>query len=111
MKSKDWKDKKKYSQKSNESYFSKRENSPAPPGAVQKKHVNDENLEKEKNWLKNKTKRNGRKKAKKKRTKARNCEKELKRIKKEEKEKANKKELWSKLQELNNNFAKVEEHK
>lgn len=33
--------------------------------------------------------------------------KELKRIKKGEKEKEDGKELWSKLKELNNNFAKI----
>ena len=37
--------------------------------------------------------------------------KKFKRIKKAEKEKENKKKLWSKLQELNNNFAKMKEHK
>ena len=48
LKFKDWKDKKKYSQKSTESYFSKSENSPLPSGVVQKKLVNDKNFEKEK---------------------------------------------------------------
>ena len=37
--------------------------------------------------------------------------KEPKRIKKAEKEKANEQEFWSKLQELNNNFAKMKGHK
>ena len=37
--------------------------------------------------------------------------KELKRIKKAEKEKKDQKELWSRLKELNENFAKMKEHK
>ena len=37
--------------------------------------------------------------------------KELNQIKKARKETSNKKELWSKLQELNNNFAKMKKHK
>ena len=36
LKLKDWKDKKKYSQKSIESFYSKSEDSPPPLGAVQK---------------------------------------------------------------------------
>ena len=35
----------KYLQKSIESYFSKSENSPSPPGVVQKKLVNEEDFE------------------------------------------------------------------
>ena len=69
----------------------------------------DEDFEKENGWLKNKNKRNGREKTKKKRTNVRNCgkKKKLKRIKKGEKEKEDGKQLWSKLKELNNNFAKI----
>ena len=37
--------------------------------------------------------------------------KELKRARKTEKEKEDKEELWSRLKELNNNFAKMKEHK
>ena len=37
--------------------------------------------------------------------------KELKQIKTAEREKEYKKELWCKLKELNNNFAKMKEHK
>lgn len=68
----DWKDKKKYSQKSINSYFLKSENSAPPPGAIQK------NLEVIKIFKRKKigqrTKRIGnvRKKTNKKRTKARN---------------------------------------
>ena len=38
----------KYLQKSIESYFSKSENSPSPPGVVQKKLVDEEDFENEK---------------------------------------------------------------
>ena len=37
--------------------------------------------------------------------------KELKQIKKAEKDKRDKKEMWAKLKELNNNFAKMKEQK
>ena len=37
----DWKDKKKYSQKSINSHFLKGENSPPPPCAIQKNFVTD----------------------------------------------------------------------
>ena len=48
LKFKDWKDKKKYSQKSIDSYFAKNERSSPPPGAVQKNLVSDEDFEEEK---------------------------------------------------------------
>ena len=43
--------------------------------------------------------------------KLRQKNKELKRIRKAEKEKEYEEELWSRLKELNNNFAKVKEQK
>ena len=48
LKFKEWKDRKKYSQKSIEGYFSKPRNSPTPESAVQKKLVTEQNFEKEK---------------------------------------------------------------
>ena len=48
VKFKDWKDKKKYSQKSINSYFAKNKHSSSPPGAVQKKLVSNEDFEEEK---------------------------------------------------------------
>ena len=42
---KEWKDRKKYSQKSIEGYFSKGQNSLPPVGAIQKKFVSDEDFE------------------------------------------------------------------
>ena len=76
LKFKDWNNKKKYSQKYIENYFSKSKNSPPPPGAVQKKLINYKEFENEKKMAEEqKQKRNGRKKTKKKRTKARNCSK------------------------------------
>ena len=49
LKFKEWKDRKKCSQKSIEGYFSKAQNSPPPAGPIQKKLVSDENFEEEKN--------------------------------------------------------------
>ena len=48
LKFKEWKDRKKYSQKLIDGYFSKPQNLPPPEGAVQKKLVIDEDFEKEK---------------------------------------------------------------
>ena len=48
LKFKEWKDRKKLSQKSVEGYFSKAQNSPPPAGAIQKKLVSDEDFEEEK---------------------------------------------------------------
>ena len=48
LKFKEWKDRKKYSQKSIEGYFSKPRNSPTPESAVQKKIVTEQNFEEEK---------------------------------------------------------------
>ena len=51
LKFKDWKDRKKHSQKSIDGYFSKLQNLPPPEGAVQKKLVTDGDFEEEqKNW-------------------------------------------------------------
>ena len=44
LKFNEWKDRKKYSQKSTEGYFSKVHNSPPPAGAIQKKLVGDEDF-------------------------------------------------------------------
>ena len=49
LKFKEWKDRKKCSQKSIEGYISKAQNSPPPAGAIQKKLVSDEDFEEEKN--------------------------------------------------------------
>ena len=55
LKFKDWKDRKKYWQKSIEGYFSKSEGSPPPPaGMTQKKLVTDEDFTAEKNWPRSK---------------------------------------------------------
>ena len=77
---KEWKDKKKYSQKSIDGYFSKSEGSPPPPGAVQKKLVADEDLKGKKIGRRTKTKRDGRKKLKKKTTEAKNCSKKIRNL-------------------------------
>ena len=66
LKLKEWKDTKKYSQKSIEGYFSKAQNSSPPAGALQKKLVSERTLRKKQNCERTKTKRNGRKKHKKK---------------------------------------------
>ena len=69
-------------------------------------------LRKKKNLGRTKTKGNGGKKTKKERrreTAAKN--KELKRIKKAEKDKRDEREMWARLKELNNIFAKMKEHK
>ena len=65
LKFKEWKDRKKYSQKSIERYFSKAQNSPPPAGAIQKNLVSNGGFEEEKNCGRTKTKGNGRKKQKK----------------------------------------------
>ena len=52
----EWKDRKKYSQKSVEGYFSKAQNSPPPTSAIQKKLVSDEDFEEEKKLQRNKNK-------------------------------------------------------
>ena len=56
LKFKEWKDRKKYSQKSNDEYFPKPQNSPPPKGTVQKKLVSDVDFEEEKKLSKNKKK-------------------------------------------------------
>ena len=108
---KKWKDKKKYSQKSIDGYFWNSEWSPLFPGAVQKKLVTVEGLEREKMADEQKQKEIGEKKPKKKELRweiaAKN--KELKKIKKAEKENEDEKELSSRLKELNENFAKMKE--
>ena len=66
LKFKEWKDRKKYSEKSIEGYFSKAQNSLPPAGAIQKKPFNNEDFEEgKKKCRKIKTKGNGRKKTKK----------------------------------------------
>ena len=58
LKFKEWKDRKKYSQKSIDGYFLKLQYSPPREGATQKKLVMDENFEEEKKLLKNHNKDN-----------------------------------------------------
>ena len=58
LKFKEWKDRKKYSQKSIDGYFLKLQYSPPREGATQKKLVMDENFEEEKKLLKNHNKNN-----------------------------------------------------
>ena len=70
---KEWKDKKKHSQKSIDGYFSKCEGSPPPPGGVQKKLVADEDLEREKKLADEQKQKDGRKKT----TKKKNCGEKL----------------------------------
>ena len=65
LKFKEWKDRKKYSQKSTEGYFSKAQNSPPPAGALQEKLVSNKDFEEEKKLRKNKNKREWKKKKKK----------------------------------------------
>ena len=65
LKFKERKDRKKYSQKSIDRYFSKAQNSPPPAGALQKKIVTGKDFEEEKKLQKNKTKRIEEKTAKK----------------------------------------------
>ena len=66
LKFKEWKDRKKCSQKSIAGYFSKAQNSPPLADAIQKKLVSGEDFEEgKKNCGRTKTKRNGRKKQKK----------------------------------------------
>ena len=73
LKFKDWKDRKDYSQKSIEGYFSKSESLPQrPAGAIQKKLVTENNFENEKK-LAEKQREMEEKKTKKVRAKARNC--------------------------------------
>ena len=50
LKFKEWKDRKKYSQKSIQGYFSKAQNSPPPAGAIQKKPFSNEDFEEEKEY-------------------------------------------------------------
>ena len=74
LKFKDWKDKKKYSQNSVESYFPKSGNSPPPPGAVKKNLVNGEDFEKEKKLAEERIQKEmEERKQRKTKKKARNC--------------------------------------
>ena len=50
LKFKEWKDRKKYSQKSIKGYFFKAQNAPPPACAIQKKLVSDEDFEEEKKF-------------------------------------------------------------
>ena len=61
---KDWKDKKKYSLKSIDSYFSKSVSSPPPAGAVQKSLLMTRILKTKNNWPRNKNKKKWKKKNK-----------------------------------------------
>ena len=65
-------------------------------------------LKKKKNLLKSKNREEWRKKTMKKRTQTKNC---CKKQKKHKKIRWVEKELWAKLQELNQNFAKIKEPK
>ena len=62
LKFKEYKDRKKYSKKSIEGYFSKVQNSLPPAGAIQKKLVSNEDFKEEKKLQKNKNKRKWKKK-------------------------------------------------
>ena len=90
--------------------FCKALNTLHPADAIQKKLVSDEDFEDEKILRKNKNKRKRKKKKEKKECKHEVAakDKELKRIKKVEK---NKKDMWARLKDLNNNFAKMKEQK
>ena len=112
LKFKEWKDRKKYSQKSTEGYFSKAQNSPPPAGALQEKLVSNKDFEEEKKLRKNKNKREWKKKKEKEcRREITAKNKELKQIKKAEKDKWDEKEIRARLKELNNNFTKMKEKK
>ena len=94
LKFKEWKDRKTYSQKSIDGYFSKPQNSPPPEGVAQKKLVTDVDFEEDnKNCGRTKTKRDGREKTQKRerRREVAAKNKELKWIKEGEKNKQYKK--------------------
>ena len=103
-----------YSQKSIDGYFSKPQNSPPTEGAVQKKLVTDEDFEEEKKIPEKQKQKEMEEKKTKKRERRREIaakNKEFKRIKKTEKDKMDEKEMWTRLKELNSNFAKMKEQK
>ena len=89
------------------------EGSRPPRGVVQKKLVTGEDFEREKNWQMNAKQKEMEEINKKKELRQKIVAeyKEFKRIKKAGKEKEDKKELWSRLQKLNENFGKIKEHK
>ena len=62
LKFKEWKDRKKYSPKSTDGFFSKPQSSRPPEGAEQKKLVTDEDFEEEKKNCRRTKKRDGREK-------------------------------------------------
>ena len=98
--------------KSVEGYFSKSQNSPAPAGAIQKKLFSIDDFEEEKRIAEEqKQKEMEEKKQQKKehRHEIATKNKELEQIKKAEKDKKDEKEMWARLRELNNNFAKIKE--
>ena len=69
LKFKEWKDNKKYFQKSIDSYISKRVNSPPPPlGVIQKKLIHGEDFEKEKKLAEEQKQKKWRKKRREKET-------------------------------------------
>ena len=110
MKFKDWKDKKKYSQKSINSYFAKNKHSSSPPGAVQKKLVSNKDFEEEKKLageLKQQEMEEKKPRKREWRHEIAAQNKELKRIKKAKKDKEDEKELWGRLKELNASFTKI----
>ena len=81
---------------------------------TKKKVVNNEDFEKENKLAeeqKQKEMEERKQRKKEQRQEIASKNKELKWIKKAEKEKANEKKMWSKLQELINNFAKMKQHK
>ena len=79
LKFKEWKDRKKYSQKSTDEYFSKPQSSRPPKGAEQKKLVTDEDFDEAKKISEEQKKKEmGEKKTTKKRTQTRNYGKKLK---------------------------------
>ena len=113
LKFKEWKDRKKYSQKSIKRYFSKAQNSPPPAGAIQKNLVSNGGFEEEKKIAEEQRQKEMEEKNKKKehRREIAAKNKKLKRIKRAGKDKKDEKEMWVSLKELNNNFAKMKEQK
>ena len=99
LKLKEWKGRKKYSQKLIDRYFSKPQNLPPTEGVVQKKLVMNEDFEEEKKIVVEQKQKKWRKKNKKRerRHKIAAKSKELKRIKKAEKEKKDEKEMRARL--------------
>ena len=111
---KDWKDKKKYSQKSVNSYFAKTERSSPPTGAMQKKLVSDEDFQEKIKLTEEQKQRETEEKKQRKRERRREIaarNKELKRIKKAKKDKEDEKLLLCRFRKLNASFGKMKEHR